>query len=216
MLEDGRDVGRQELLVLAKSDDQGTVAARTDDLVGMLATGDGDGVRTRDAQECEPHCLREVMLRLAEVGVFDQVREHLGIRLRLKRVTLRDQLLAQFSIVLDDAVVHDSQDPGAVGMWVGVGVAGATVRGPTCVSDAERTRMWMRIILDSGCQVGDLAGATVEFKVAGGCEDGDPGGVVAAIFEFTKSFKQYGSNVGALWADVADDTAHVGRVPFLF
>src|SRR5450755_120464 len=182
----------------------------------MLATGDGDGIRTRDAQERETNRLSEVVLCRAEVGRLNQVSKHFGIRLRLERVALRDQCLAQFGIVLDDAVVYDGQDACAVRVRVRVDVTGATVRGPARVTDAERTWMRMIFILHRCCQVGDLASAAVEFEVAGGCEDGDASGVIAAIFEFTESFKQNGSNVGALWADVTNDTAHVVGYPFSF
>src|SRR5579862_6381135 len=110
---------------------------------------------------------------------------------------------AQFGIVLDDAVMYHRQHAGAVGVRVRVLVVGAAMCGPACVADAERAWMGARVIFDGGFQVGDFPGAAAHVKVAGRGEYGYTGRVIAAIFEFAKSFEQYASDIGALWPDVA-------------
>src|SRR6266700_3875073 len=122
------------------------------------------------------------MLRLSEVGVFDEMGKHLG----------------------------------TIGMGMGVGVVRPTMRGPACMSYTQRTAGGTRVVLYFSGKIGNFTGATTQFEIAIGGENGDACGVVAAIFEFAQSFKQYGSNVGALWADVANDTAHEVGYPFYY
>src|ERR1700738_1115610 len=129
-------------------------------------------------------------------------------------MSLFRQLTAQFDIVLDDAIVHHGQYTCAVGMRMRVDIVGAAMRGPTCMTNTQRTLARTRTILDGTNEVGNFARTSAQFERAGSCEDGYPCRVVAAIFEFTQAIKQYGSNVAARGADVADDTAHRVGYPF--
>src|SRR6266700_3550093 len=156
------------------------------------------------------------MLRLSEVGVFDEMGKHLGIGFGAKGMPFIGQLLAQFGVVFDDAVVDNGENAGTIGMGMGVGVVRPTMRGPACMSYTQRTAGGTRVVLYFSGKIGNFTGATTQFEIAIGGENGDACGVVAAIFEFAQSFKQYGSNVGALGADVANDTAHEVGYPFYY
>src|SRR5690606_31816435 len=98
--------------------------------------------------------------------------------------------------------MHDGQALGNV--RVGITLGGLAVGGPTGVGDAQ--------VADGGgkfegfFQFGDLAsGADALDAVAGG-EDGDAGGVVAAVFEAAEAFNKDGGDVA--FGYCADDSAH--------
>src|SRR5260370_33471528 len=146
------------------------------------------------------------MRGFAKVVSFDQVGQHLGIRLGTESMTLLRQFRAQLGVVLNDTVVDDGQHAATISMGMGVHIVGATMRGPARVSDAEGTRGRMGTIFERGHKVGDFACPAVYFEGSSGGQDGDASRVLAAIFEFAQAIKQYGSNVGALLAHVTNDT----------
>src|ERR1700694_1247072 len=110
--------------------------------------------------------------------------------------------------------MHHRQDACAIGMRMGIRVVGAPMRGPARVAYAERTGMRTRAIFDAFHKVGNFTGAAAHFKVSSRGENSDARRVIAAIFELAESFEQYGSYIGALWPDVANDTAHEVGYPF--
>ena len=69
-----------------------------------------------------------------ELAPYKELQDHLGIGLALEPHPLLAQLLLQFLIVLDDAVVH--QRDILVGMRVGIGGVGNAVRRPAGVAEA--------------------------------------------------------------------------------
>jgi hypothetical protein len=68
-----------------------------------------------------------------EVG--DQVGDDLGIGLGAELGAAPDQVGAQLTVVLDDAVVDNSDVALGVGVGVCVGLRCLAVRRPTCVAD---------------------------------------------------------------------------------
>src|SRR5215472_2808402 len=126
----------------------------------------------------------------------------------MKHVPFALQLSSQRAIVLDDAIMYYSQYACTVGMGVGINIVGAAMGSPACMTDAQRTRFGPRAVLDISDKIGKFAGAAVQFKFAGRGKHGNPGGIVATVFKFTEAIKQYGSNIGALRADVPYDTTH--------
>src|SRR5436190_23286064 len=87
--------------------------------------------------------------------------------------------------------------------------------GPACMADAECALAGARTVLDGGDQISDLSCTSVQFKRASRGKNRNTSGVIAAILKFPQAIKQYGSNVSAVLADVADDTAHEVGYPFL-
>ena len=59
-------------------------------------------------------------------------------------------------------------------------------------------------------EIAELAGGAANFELASGIDDGDAGGVVAAVFELAQAFDDDGNNF--LRADVADNSAHAGTL----
>ena len=78
------------------------------------------------------------VFELAVERSLDQMREHLGVRLRLEHMALHLEHLSQGAVVLDDAVVHDRDRAGAVGVRMRVAFGRRAVRGPARVRDADR------------------------------------------------------------------------------
>ena len=93
-----------------------------------------------------------------------------------------EQALLQGVEVLDDAVVDEGELAVlATAVRVGVLVGRAAVRGPAGVADAGRRRR-QRVRLELGREVGELARLLAGLDVVA-VEQGDPGGVVAAVLE---------------------------------
>ncbi|MNK02152.1 hypothetical protein D3C87_199720 [compost metagenome] len=118
-----------------------------------------------------------------------QVRDDLGIGLRLEHVAQRTQLLALFFVVLDDAVVD--QGHAVADVRVGVGLGHPAVGGPAGVADPEQ-----RIEPFTGgglLHLGHAAGTPHPAHVRLGLalvEHGDAGGIVTAIFQSLQSFDE--------------------------
>ena len=88
---------------------------------------------------------------------------------------------AQVGEVLDDAVVHDGDPAGRVGVRVGVAVVGRAVGGPAGVAHAGRAGD--RAVGEFLVQVLDAAGLLGDLQRAVRADDGDARGVVAAVLE---------------------------------
>ena len=136
MREDGRRVARHVVLALAQPHEQRAALAGRHDLVGVAARDRGDPVRALDlAQRLDHGILQRSVERR-----FDQMHQHLGVRLRGEDMAEVLQLTAQRAGVLDDAVVHDGELVLLVHVRMRVHLVGRTVRRPPGVADPERPR----------------------------------------------------------------------------
>jgi hypothetical protein len=115
--QDGRNVGCDEVLVLAEADDDGRTVADRDDRVGLV--GGNQDQREQAAQALE----RAAHGRFQSVTVtflLHEVRNDLGVRFGDEAVPFSRQFLLQFQVVLDDAVVHHHDAAAAVAMGMRV------------------------------------------------------------------------------------------------
>ena len=101
-----RDVGREEVLALAATDDQRAVATRSDDDVGLVGVDGHEGERTRQPTAHGAHRLGEVASD-GRQRRGEQVRDDLGVGLGAQVHAVGGELGAQLGEVLDDAVVDD-------------------------------------------------------------------------------------------------------------
>ena len=85
-----------------------------------------------------PVGLHHRLAQRALVGPLDEVGHHLGVGLGGEGVALGLQFGPQAQVVLHDAVEHDGEPAGAVGVGMGVLVGGPAVGGPAGVGDAHR------------------------------------------------------------------------------
>src|SRR5690554_3102125 len=89
-------------------------------------------------------------------------------------------------------------------MRMGVALGGFAVGGPAGVSDAQMAVDWVGF--KGVFQFDDLADCAGAFYAVARGEDGDAGGVVAAVFEAAQAFNEDGGDVA--FGDGADDSAH--------
>jgi hypothetical protein len=72
----------------------------------------------------------------SRAGLFDQVRQHLGVGLGQEAMAHDLQLGAQLAIVLNDAVVHHRQAAGRIAVRMRIGLGRLAMGGPAGVPDA--------------------------------------------------------------------------------
>ena len=137
MFEDGGHVGGDEHLAFAEADGHpaGVAQAGRDQRVGLARRKGDDGAGPAQLAQGQAHGLGQRALRA--VVKADQVGDDLGVGIRAKLDALGLQLGAQLAEVLDDAVLHHDHAAVAVGMRVGVALAGPAVRRPAGVADAN-------------------------------------------------------------------------------
>ena len=116
------------------------------------------------------------------------------------------ELLAKLAEVLDDAVVHDRQAVGGMGMSVALGRA--AMGRPAGVTDSDRALE--RIAMELGFEVAKLAlGATPRQPTV--LQRRHAGGIVAAVFEALERIDQLHRD--RLVAEDADNPAHSSEIP---
>ena len=194
------DVGGSEVFADAEADDHRRAVPRGDDFVGAVGSDNGDGIRPAQAGGGLTHGAQQVVA-FAVVAV-NEVGDGFGVGVRGEGVTRRAQFVADFLVVFDDAVVDDG-DVGAAHVWVRVGFARYAVGRPAGVGDAA-------VAVDiGGFGFGDearhFADGAAALDVAA-VIDGQPGGVVATVFEPFQAFQQDGDDVAFGYA--SDDATH--------
>ncbi len=130
--------------------------------------------------------------------------ENFGIGFGLKiAVAVLDQLILQRLVIFDDAIVDEGNFAGGVEMRVGILVVHLSVRGPARVADSVAAGG--RTLGHEPRQISDATGAFAGFHLIA-VNDGDPGGIVAAIFEAPQTVQENGSRFRT--ANVTDNSAH--------
>ena len=197
-------VGCEEELPLPQPDHHRAVQARPHQRPRLPVGHREEGVRPANLRDRPAHRLLE---RLPRRDVLVQkMGDHLGVRLRGELAALRDQLLLERPVVLDDPVVNDGDVPRQVRVRVLVG--GAPVGGPPRVPHAARPRN--RLLRDPLRQAGDLPLGLADGDSPAGL-DRDPRRIVPAILEPPQAVHE-DLNAG-IRAGVADDAAHVTSSP---
>src|SRR5690606_3556341 len=131
-----------------------------------------------------------------------QVGDYFGVGFRGEAVAQFLEFFAQLVMVLDDAVVDYGQPLGHMGVRVVFG--GFAVGGPAGVGYTQMAvygRSFQRI-----CQLDNLADCAGAFDAVAGGQDGDAGGVIAAVFEAAQAFYEDGGDVA--FGDGAYYSAH--------
>ena len=147
--------------------------------------------------------------RLEEIRFFvqaavDEMRDDFGVGARLEAVVARFEFVAQFFVVLDDAVVNQA-DAATGEMRMGVLHGRRAVGGPTRVGDAGGAvdRCVVQVLREFGDAANGAAAGDFRGAVGG---DGDAGRIVAAVFEPLQALDQNGRNVAP--GHCAHDAAH--------
>ncbi len=145
--------------------------------------------------------MRAIGWRLREPG--DQLHDHLGIGVGLELDALSRQFLAQFDVILDDAVMHDHEFAVHTDVRMGVVFGGRAVRRPPGVADADGAADG--VAFELGAQIDELADIAAQRNGAV-IRDSDPRRVVAAIFQALQPVDDQGGGVAR--TDITDNTAH--------
>ena len=201
VLQDGGHVGGEEVLVARDADDERRAVAHADDLVGLLLAHDDEPVGAFELRHGQTHRFLQRTGGLVEL--LHQVRDDLGVGLGREEVAFLDEALLQRGIVFDDAVVHDGDVAGAVGVRVRVFGVGFAVGGPARVRHADRPLP--RAQADQAFELRDLTLGLLDGEVAV-LHDGHTGGVVAAVFEALQPLEE--DRHRRVVSDVPDDSAH--------
>ena len=201
VLEDGRDVGRDEPLALADADHDRRAVAHGDDLLGVVgatATRSRTG-RAGAASPAAPRCSRPSSFHSCSTRCATT-----SVSVSVTNLWPCAAVALQLEVVLDDAVVNDHDAAGAVAMRVRVLFGGPAVRGPAGVAEAVERRS-SGVVGNDVLEIGELAGAAPQ-SMRRAVDDRHARGVVAAIFEPPQSLDEDGDD--GLVADVSDDAAH--------
>ena len=127
-------------------------------------------------------------------------------------MALRLQVLSQLGEVLDDAVVDHHDLLVTVGVRMGIDDGGTPVRGPAGVADAEPAGG--HLLGEALDQRVDLGGALYDGGLAVRLvENGDPGGIIAAILEPLEALHDDGRRRSL--AQVANNPAHIPAASYV-
>ncbi len=141
--------------------------------------------------------------QVAVVRILNEMGHDFGIRFRRKLIALNPQLFAQFIVILNDAVVHHHNRAIMACMWVRIFPRRLTMRGPTCVSHADRAGKLA--IFELGSQRGHLAFISHPKKLLI-FDDGNASGIVTAILEPLQTANQDGNC--RTYTNIANNAAH--------
>ena len=195
-----RDVRGEEELAATHADDDRRAVAHRDDLVRIAGRRQDQHEQAAELLQRAPDGVLEAVVALL---LLDEMRDDLGVGLRLEAVAGRQQPALQVEVVLDDAVVHDDEAARAVAVRVRVLFRRTAVGCPAGVPDAvvaadRRRPQGLR-------QPRHLAGAAADrdLPVA---HQRDAGRVVTPVLELAEALEQDGDHLTV--ADVADDAAH--------
>ena len=206
-LDEGRDIGAEEVLAVAEPDDERRVAAGADDDAGLVAVHGEQGERAVEAR----HRVAERLAQVAGRPVLpaEQHGGDLGVGLGLEREALGEQLVLQLGEVLDDAVVDERESTLVAEVRVRVAVGGAAVRRPPGVADAGAAVV-QRVRLELVGEHLQLAGALRGLDGAVVVDDGHPRRVVATVFEAAQAAHEHVEAVAL--SDISDDSTHSGQL----
>ena len=201
-----RDVGGDEVLVLAQADDDGAAGARQHDGVRILLGNDRE--RVGAVQFAYGLLDRREQVAVAGQMQVDAVRDDLGVGLRAELVAAALEIGAKFLVVLDDAVVDDRH---AVAGDVRMGVAFArhAVGRPARVRDADVAVR--RALVERVAQPLHLADGAQTPHLLAAVQHRHAGRVVTAVLQALQALDQDRDDVPV--SNRAYDAAH-GDLPW--
>ncbi|VWM24241.1 Uncharacterised protein [Collinsella intestinalis] len=221
---------------LPAADDDRAVLARDGDHTRLIGAHRRQPVRAHHVRAGLANCGHEIArglrgaagaIRRPLIGLLDEMREHLGIRLALEHVPALLQRCAELGEILDDAVVDHRDAPVAAHVGMGVLHRGAPVGRPACMADPARREPCDRTVArrcELVLKTGDFARAaddvercTAVPRVGGACgirgvggtrrfHEGKARGIISAVLEtFELSHEKPRRSVDS---GVSNDSAH--------
>ena len=204
-LQQGQRVGADVMLAAADADDQRAAHPGAIQGVGFILMDDAEGEGAAQFGQRATQGAEHVLL--TAVVVSQQVGDHFGVGLGGEYVAKFLKLQAQRVVILDDAVVDDSQTVGT--MRVGVLLTGLAVGCPAGMGDAQLARE--RLPGKPLFKLGDLAGGAGTIHRSGSIQRGDAGRVITAIFQPPQPLQQNRGQVTR--GDATYNSAHTVNLP---
>jgi len=127
------NIRSDEIALLRQPDDQRAGVAHRDHLIRMFAAKHAQGVRALQLGDGRP----DGGEKIPGIMLLNQMSHHLRVRFGQELDALFHQLFFQGGIIFDDAVVHHGKPAAGAAVRMGVLIAGLTVGGPACMSNAH-------------------------------------------------------------------------------
>ena len=200
-------VGAEIHFALAVADRERRALARADEEILLAAEQEGEREGAAQPRQHRGHRFgrRAAALHLLR----HQVGDDLGVGIRAELSALLLQLVAQFTEILDDAVVDDGEPVGGVGMRVAFGRP--AVGRPAGMADADGADE--RLAREPRLEIAQLAFGAPAGKLPG-FQRGDTGGIVASVFEPLKRVDKRARN--RLTPESTHNSAHNDPRPPVF
>ncbi len=206
MAQDGRNVGGDEHLIVARADHHAAGVAEPrgnqqirlalghhDDGAGPLQLG--DGVTNRG---------RQIAVASIVIVAMDQMHDHLGVGVAAKFIALLLERLPQFKEVLDDAVLHHNQFTVCAAVGMGVALTGRAMGRPARMAHADVAQQ--RVCGQTIGKVDEFAGLAAYLNGAIVIDHGQAGRVIASIFELSQTVEDDGFS--RTIANISYDSTH--------
>ena len=208
VFDERRDIGADEHLAVADAEYQRSRAPGGHDRPRLVGVGENQREVALEAAQHGQHGGDEVAGGVtAPVLAGDQVHGDLGVGVAGESHAGGFQFVAQRRVVLDDPVVDDRDLAGGIAVRVCVAVRGPAVGSPAGVAHpgvpAQRYRVGG---VQRGFQVGQPPGTAAHRQTAATVDQGDTGGVVAAVLHSAQCIDHH--IAGGTVPDVTDDSTH--------
>ena len=203
VLDEGGDVGAEEVLSVAETDDERRVAAGADDDPRLVLVQREQGERTLETAHDDAERLLEAAR--GTVLAAEEDRCDLGVRLAAEGEALGEELVFQHREVLDDAVVDDGQTPVVSEVRMRVAVGRSAVRSPARVTDAGAP-VADGVGLEVVGEHRQLAGPLRHMEITVVVDDRDTRGVVPPVFQSFQTTEEYLETLVS--TDVPHDSTH--------
>ena len=136
VLDDGRHVRGDEVAVLTVPDDEGTVLPGGDQGVGIVGADDAQGIGALDAGEHLRDRGQNVLI-LTLIVVFQQLGHHLRIGIGYKCDPLAKQVLLDFQVIFNNAVMNQCNLAVFTDMGMRIDIVRLSMGRPAGVSDSK-------------------------------------------------------------------------------
>ena len=169
----------------------------------VILLDNGNGIRTDGIVQSLADSRNQVLAILLVVEI-NQLHQHLGIGSTFKLIALLNKLFLQNLIVLDDAIMHQSQVTAHAHMRMGVGGRRLTMGSPAGMSD---THMTATILLGSHrLQVAHLTLCLIHIQLVLIVNQCHAGAIISTILQFLQTLDE--DSIGIILTNISNYSTH--------
>ena len=153
------DITREKNCLIRDPKDHGRSELRRYHRIGRLCIDDHESISPDDRLSHLHDSRHEIGL----IEIFEELRDDLGVCIRVKVISLRLQLSLQIDIVLDDSIVYDEESSIRRGVWMTIRLGDSSMSRPSRMSDPSRIEEILCFIMfDLEGEVADLSDCLLE------------------------------------------------------